>query len=40
MEQMLTCLLAEIRTSQEHMKEDLLARMEAKMGSRQEEMKA
>jgi hypothetical protein len=38
-EQMMACLLAEIRTSQEHMK-DLLARMEAKVDGREKEMKA
>jgi hypothetical protein len=38
MEQMMAHLLAEIRIGQEHMK-DLLARIEATMGSRQEEVK-
>jgi hypothetical protein len=38
-EQIMARLPAEIRTGQEHMK-DLLARMEAKMDGRQEEMKA
>jgi hypothetical protein len=39
-EQIMARLLAEIRTGQEHMKEDLLGRMEAEMDGRQEEMKA
>jgi hypothetical protein len=39
-EQMMASLLAEITTGQEHMKEDILARMEAKMDAGQKEMKA